>query len=172
MWAIMFCIWLIFLHACAPDAFAQQSGPTGPNARTIADKMFPGSKCGGSGITITWVDELSLADGTDLDGYATGVQINGVYVDGVLTGYTRETVTCDIMMDSSLRTMPMRACDVFVHEAGHLAGLDHSPDPNNVMHESSGTVPACHVQVQKRKHPRRYTRTRNQTRQRAALPRA
>lgn len=34
-------------------------------------------------------------------------------------------------------------CSLTVHEWGHLAGLEHSPDPNNFMHERVPHNPAC-----------------------------
>jgi hypothetical protein len=36
-----------------------------------------------------------------------------------------------------------QVCSLMVHEYGHLAGLDHSPDPNNFMHERVPHNPVC-----------------------------
>jgi hypothetical protein len=43
--------------------------------------------------------------------------------------------TCAIHLDLSSRTAPVYVtCHTMVHEYGHLAGLEHSPDPTSVMY--------------------------------------
>lgn len=41
---------------------------------------------------------------------------------------------------------PQRFCTLTVHEIGHIIGLDHSPDPNDIMHDPAlRLLRACSV---------------------------
>jgi len=83
-------------------------------AIAVADAHWPASPCHGREV-ITWIKSAPLADVAGLahpDFCATTIAWNQVAAE-----------------DPS----PAFLCTVLEHEFGHLAGLDHSPDPNNVM---------------------------------------
>lgn len=99
----------------------------------VAEAAWPGSPCAG-GINVT-VAPLPPIGNEVLDGYATGVEVapDGSFV----------TRSCDIQIDPQVLAVgPEHTCDVIVHEAGHLAGLQHTA--TGIMAPSAGTFPACH----------------------------
>jgi hypothetical protein len=83
-------------------------------AIAVADAHWPASPCHGR-EQITWIKTATTADfaGT-------------AYPDECATTIAWNQVAAQ---DPS----PAFLCTVLEHEFGHLAGLGHSPDPNNVM---------------------------------------
>lgn len=54
--------------------------------------------------------------------------------------------TCNLQLEDSLLAQPELMCWVVTHEMGHLAGLPHSTDPNDIMYPG-GHYDPCHVLV-------------------------
>lgn len=59
-------------------------------------------------------------------------------------GLAWEDGTCRVDLEDSLLGQPVLLCWVVTHEFGHLAGYDHSTDPNNVMYPG-GHYDPCDV---------------------------
>lgn len=51
-----------------------------------------------------------------------------------LPGGGRQYTTCEILIDPATRRRGRTYCAILVHEYGHLAGEDHSPNPDSVMY--------------------------------------
>lgn len=56
---------------------------------------------------------------------------------------TRPYTDCRAVIDVKPWWSSPHLCTVVLHEYGHLAGLDHSPNPRSVMHPYSPTDPRC-----------------------------
>jgi hypothetical protein len=84
-------------------------------AITVADAHWPTSPCAHR-ETISWVQSVSMAD------FAA-------------TAYpTQCAVTVAWNQVAAANPSPGYMCTILEHEFGHLAGLGHSPDSDNVMY--------------------------------------
>lgn len=104
-----------------------------PGALSVANAAWPGSPCAGK-IRLLW--DASIASRGSL-GEASGVVI---WPDGHV-----DRTSCDITIDP-VGWAPlddMKRCDVLVHEAGHLAGINHTTN-GGVMDASAGAYGPCH----------------------------
>lgn len=84
------------------------------NAIAVADAHWPASACHGHEV-LNWITATGMAE------FAA-------------TAY-EDTCTVDVAWNEVAKTdrSPGFLCTVLEHEFGHLAGLDHSKDSNNVM---------------------------------------
>lgn len=104
-------------------ASAQAAGDLNSAIR-VANSLFPsvGQRCGAVHVEIGALSALNL--GASAESYFRSCRVR----------YAPATIPT--------ATNP-QLCSLTVHEWGHLAGLEHSPDPNNFMHERVPHNPAC-----------------------------
>jgi Matrixin len=106
---------LVALAVVAPAAQADLWTPAQvTKAITVADAHWPASPCRGR-EAITWVKSVQSADFAGI-----------AYPDQCATTIAWNQVAAQ---DPS----PAFLCTVLEHEFGHLAGYEHSKDPDNVM---------------------------------------
>ena len=110
------------LAAMAP-APAHAAPDLGAALRT-AKGLFPSvtQRCGNVGIEVGPLSLLNLGASAESYFYSCRVRI----APGTLTSASNAQM-----------------CSLMVHEWGHLAGLEHSPDPRNFMHERVPHNPVC-----------------------------
>lgn len=113
---------LVALAASAP-APANAAADLGAAVRT-ATSVFPSvtQRCGGVGIEIGPLSVLNA--GASAESYFLSCRVR---------------IAPSTMASASNAQM----CSLMVHEWGHLAGLEHSPDPNHFMHERVPHNPVC-----------------------------
>ena len=115
---------LAALAAVASLLVAAPAASAAPETEGLAAAAaaWPDSPC--KTITVLWATDF---EALGIDGYAHPSQCT-IEVNAALTSWDAQTE---------------RVCDVIVHEAAHLAGLNHDSDLP-IMDPSIGKWPACH----------------------------
>lgn len=106
-------------------------------AKPAVERLWPGeiAKRCPDGPTLTWVNqktvqkryEKALADSGQK---STGVEM-AAFTNGCSVTFSREEMSLTY------------ACNMVVHELGHVSGQPHSQDKRSVMYEFGGKVPEC-----------------------------
>jgi hypothetical protein len=102
----------------------------------VASQAWPNSPCAGH-ITILFDHAEAVQYG--FDGFASGIRVQPD------ESFVLER--CEITLDPNAVAgmTPAERCELVVHEAGHLAGLHHTPEGSGVMGPHGGYWPACHT---------------------------
>lgn len=106
--------------------------PNVQQSLAIASAAWPNSPCAGR-FQIVWDAQLLTRSGGTISGQATGRQ---------WIGDSWQTVDCSMSLDPAADRM----CDLIVHEAGHLAGIDEHT-ATGVMRAAPEPFPACHPTI-------------------------
>lgn len=120
------------LWACCALALALAAPQTADagwkldRARQVANAVFP-NPCGAH-VRVKWWDHLPL-DTWDKD---------------VVAWTQPEYDTCEVMFLSNRHWSWIDLCTTMVHEYGHLAGLHHSSDPQDIMYEAPDWTLDCY----------------------------
>jgi hypothetical protein len=101
----------------------------------VADQAWPASPCRGQPITVLWDRAHAVQYG--YTGWASGVDLAD---DDTFT-----LRRCEITLDpvEYMSMTETERCELVVHEAGHLAGMHHTP--TGVMRQPAGWYPGCHT---------------------------
>jgi hypothetical protein len=124
---------LLTLIVATPAAAKTAPASWMPQARQIADAHWGMDPCHAD-VAITWgvlpVDENARSTWTN--------QFRDY-------GDPEHNTTCDVVFNSKQDWDWPKLCTVFMHEFGHLAGHDHSEDPDDVMfaYYTGENAPEC-----------------------------
>lgn len=104
--------------------------------QTIASQAWPNSPCAGH-IQILFDHTQAVQYG--FAGYASGIQVQ--------PDETFVLERCEITLDPNAVAGMDAAerCELVVHEAGHLAGMHHTPEGAGVMGPHGGYWAGCHT---------------------------
>lgn len=120
MWAV------VAYFLLAPELASAGGWRALPTPASVADDYWPDSRCHGHS-TVRPVDQAFIRYVTQVRG-AVG---------------TVDAETCTVFVARHMLRDPAAYCAVLAHEFGHLAGLDHSPDENSVMHMPPPIIRPC-----------------------------
>jgi hypothetical protein len=110
----------VVLLAFVP-AIASADWIAAPTPASVASAHWPDSACHGR-------EFVHLVPQADVDAYKSEDP------PGTHTGYSPMHGSCDVYIADWMLRDPIIYCSLLVHEFGHTAGLEHSPDPTNVMY--------------------------------------
>jgi hypothetical protein len=115
---------------------ASGSSSDAATPQQVASQAWPNSPCAGH-ITILFDHTQAIAYG--FDGFASGIRVQPD------ESFILER--CEITLDPNAVAgmTPAEQCELVVHEAGHLAGLHHTPEGSGVMGPHGGYWPGCHT---------------------------